>query len=356
MPKNPKKPAGKPAGRKPKSKKKKLVSKQMLDLIDSVKKNSKLVNWKKFFSFSVLPENKTIFLWGRYYPLKKKIKPGSSFAYNPLIALFVANKIFVERNKSFTEIALEVSELLSKKFEGNIRVSLKFVSEINRFLDLRSFEETMRKGKHGGRRSKVPDQKRNAILSDLRFSSLTVKEIAEKHGVSINPVYQIGITEGLFNSREARSKVSNKERKTIEFLVKQSGLSFNQIAERTGRSFFTINKISRQAGLDNKSEKKRKKTLAEIEDLVKKGVSRKEIAERKKVDVSTVKNVSHKIGVWRHSLLDSKQAKLGRMLSQNKGKFTAKEIAEKTGYSLANVYALAREMQKTRKKVKFKKS
>ena len=234
--------------------KKYIPQKRLIELIKETLHPKKWhkITWKKFESFSRLPETKTVLLWNRHNPLNM----GSNFrAKHPLMALLLANKIFLERNKTLKQIAQEVSELLSVRIgnpfpDNNLvstRISHVLAWRLNKYLDIRKRGELDRgkpgSNRWGGKRPKLPGVKRVAILNDIRHSRLSIDEIKTRHNVRYTTVYGIGVAEGIYkpkitsrtyhrtpDSTKARVRELLLERRSIEFITKELHVSKQTVA------------------------------------------------------------------------------------------------------------------------------
>jgi transposase-like protein len=262
------------------------------------------ITWETFNCFSKLPKKKTLMLWNKYLPSLSQSK--GSFIH-PLIALLISNKLFLEKNKTMAEIASEVRELFSK-LDRPINVSYTFTVELNKFLNIRKPEETERKGLRGGAKKRLSEEKKSLIIDDLKNSNYTLTEIANRHKVSYTTVYRMAP-------------------------------EFRQLKTKSKRSdYYRL-----------PPEKKER-----ILDLIKDGVSFGKISDQEKVSMTTISRIAHSMGIWRHSRLDSRQAKLGRILFNNNGKLTLQEIAKLTGFSEEFVRKQAAKMRQAGAEIVFK--
>ncbi|MFH1663307.1 MAG: hypothetical protein ABH986_00580 [archaeon] len=215
---------------------------KMLSLLKKTLSDWSSLKFSDFKSFSLLSENQTIFLWGRQHPLRKEFIFGKGLAH-PLVSLLVANKIVVERNKTLKQIAIEASEILSKRFHRPFKLSENFVNLVNKIFRLRSREELQRKGKWGGAREELSDAMRASIINDLKTSRLSIKKIAEKCGVSWFSVYSLGVNEEIIKPKlnEKRGvRVPLEKEALIRKLIEQGELNDKQIAEQAGVSHYTV--------------------------------------------------------------------------------------------------------------------
>jgi len=229
--------------------KKKLLLKQteMLSLIDAkISWGSRhKITWKLFKKFSWLPENKTIFLWGKYHPLKNVKsqwrKYGLNKKFHPLLDLLLANKIYAERDKTMKQIASEVSELLSEKFDKPVKILPDEVGSLNKFLNIRKTRETERKGKWGGKRTKISKGTLELIKTDLR--NLRTGEVAGKHKLDYVTVYRIGVNEGILmpkpNNRQGYF-VPIEKRREVDRLLSERKSTLEEIAKKTGVSYYYV--------------------------------------------------------------------------------------------------------------------
>ncbi len=164
----------------PKRTKKYVPSEQMLDLIV----NKTKIDFNFFNSFSKLNPNQTIKLWNR-----QKEKKSPARAVNPLIELWAANKIVIEKNKTLKQIAKEMSVQLNNASSGKMSVSETGVQNINAFLGLRKKETLNNAGKlagklSGGARDNSLHQHDTQILELYLTRDYSNTQIAKMLGIS----------------------------------------------------------------------------------------------------------------------------------------------------------------------------
>ena len=212
--------------RKPVSKRKKqlyAIPKRMLNLIAENKK----IDFQTFKSFSRLDAVRTGKLWKKYNP--NRVVVGTKPPH-PLIVLSLANLIFLRKDLSIREISVQVNKILAKcNLSTGIHESSAY--GVNRFLSIRTFDETSRRGRLGGGRIPTSHVQKTFVLQLFDGNPrIGVREISAISGVGKLKVYDILEAAGRIrlNSRGPRKSLSAEQIAEVYRLIRQ-GKTNNEI-------------------------------------------------------------------------------------------------------------------------------
>jgi len=189
----------------------------------------------------LLPETKTVLLWNRHNPERKLFV---NTTHHPFVALLVANKIYLERNKTLKQISSEVFEIISKKVRIQKGLNPPFVEQINRYLKLRSPEELSYF--HGGLRTETSQKQKARVLRLLRENPIS--RVSSLTGVDYWTVRRIGVENDLFVVKESGSRpyrVPEATRQRTIALIEEGKLKHREIARIVGVSQSFVDVLSR---------------------------------------------------------------------------------------------------------------
>lgn len=189
----------------------------------------------------MLPETKTVLLWNRHNPERKLFV---NTTHHPFVALLVANKIYLERNKTLKQISSEVFEIISKKVRIQKGLNPPFVEQINRYLKLRSPEELSYF--HGGLRTETSQKQKARVLRLLRENPIS--RVSSLTGVDYWTVRRIGVENDLFVVKESGSRpyrVPEATRQRTIALIEEGKLKHREIARIVGVSQSFVDVLSR---------------------------------------------------------------------------------------------------------------
>lgn len=198
-------------------------------------------------------------------------------------------------------------------------------------------------------RPPIPRSQISAALNDLKRTSATVQEIAERHGISARTLRTHAKNAGIPTTRDQQHQRNYQKLKPrVLHDYQHTQLTVNEIAERHGISSSTVGNWAAQAGLTRStrsSNNPRHPRHAVLEDYRHSSLTLREISQKHGVSETSIRNWAKQEKAERLQPVPPprSRAKAAVLADYQNLELTIDEVAEKHGVSTSSVHKWARE-------------